>query len=95
MACNGHIRPGVVWFGEMLPEAARRAGLSAAGACDLFFSIGTSGVVYPAAELPLRVLGTGAKVIQVNPARVEVCSQEYWLQGSTADMMKALFEQAF
>ncbi|RIZ42260.1 SIR2 family NAD-dependent protein deacylase [Pseudomonas putida] len=94
-ACNGYIRPGVVWFGEMLPDAAWNAGFAASGACDLFFSIGTSGVVYPAAELPLRALGAGVKVIHVNPARVEVCSQELWLQGSAADMMKALLEQAF
>ncbi len=33
-ACNGHIRPGVVWFGEMLPEDAWSAGLGAAEECD-------------------------------------------------------------
>ncbi|MBA6106040.1 SIR2 family NAD-dependent protein deacylase [Pseudomonas monteilii] len=95
IGCNGYIRPGVVWFGEMLPEAAWNAGFAASGACDLFFSVGTSGVVFPAAELPLRALGAGAKVIHVNHARVEVCSQELWLQGSAAGMMKTLFEQAF
>lgn len=42
-------------FGEMLPEGAWSAGLAAADDCDVFLSpLGTSGVVYPAAELPLR-----------------------------------------
>jgi NAD-dependent SIR2 family protein deacetylase len=35
-------------------------GLAAAEECDVFLSIGTSEIVYPAAELPLRALGQGA-----------------------------------
>ncbi|EMR47936.1 SIR2 family NAD-dependent protein deacylase [Pseudomonas putida] len=93
-ACNGYIRPGVVWFGEMLPEAAWSAGLTAAGDCDLFFSIGTSGVVYPAAELPLRALGAGATVVHVKPVLFEVSSREKFLQGP-ASVMQALVMEAF
>jgi NAD-dependent deacetylase len=93
-ACNGYIRPGVVWFGEMLPGAAWSAGLAAAECCDLFFSIGTSGVVYPAAELPLLALGSGATVVHVNPVRFEVSSQECFLQGP-ATTMQALIKEAF
>ena len=92
--CNGYIRPGVVWFGEMLPESAWSAGLTAAGNCDLFFSIGTSGVVFPAAELPLRALGAGARVVHVNPVRFEVSGQEVFLQGP-ASVMQELVESAF
>lgn len=93
-ACNGYVRPGVVWFGEMLPEAAWNAGLAAAGDCDLFFSIGTSGIVYPAAELPLRALGAGATVVHVNPVRFKVSSQEQFLEGP-ASSMQALVVEAF
>jgi NAD-dependent deacetylase len=93
-SCDGYIRPGVVWFGEMLPEAPWTAGLTAAESCDLFFSIGTSGVVYPAAELPLRALGTGATVVHINPVRFEISSQEYFLQGP-ATAMQALILEAF
>ena len=92
--CNGYIRPGVVWFGEMLPEAAWSAGLTAAGDCDLFFSIGTSGVVYPAAELPLRALGGRATVVHVNPVRFEVSGRERFLEGP-ASSMQALVTEAF
>lgn len=93
-ACDGYIRPGVVWFGEMLPESAWSAGLKAAGECDLFFSIGTSGVVYPAAKLPLRALSTGATVVHVNPVRFEISNQEHFLHGP-ASVIQPLILEAF
>lgn len=92
--CSGYIRPGVVWFGEMLPEPAWAAGLAAAEDCDLFFAIGTSGMVYPAAQLPLRALGTGASVVHVNPVRFEISSKEYFVQ-EPASVMQRLVEEAF
>ncbi|RMW02346.1 hypothetical protein ALP03_200204 [Pseudomonas amygdali pv. tabaci] len=94
-ACHGHVRPGVVWFGEMLPENAWSAGLAAADDCDVFLSIGTSGVVYPAAELPLRALGHGATVVHINPVRFDVSRQEHFLEGPALDMMRCLLRVAF
>lgn len=94
-ACNGHVRPGVVWFGEMLPEDAWSAGLAAAEECDVFLSIGTSGIVYPAAELPLRALGHGATVAHINPVRFDVSSQEHFFQGPASVMMQRLLREAF
>ena len=92
--CHGHIRPGVVWFGEMLPESAWSEALAASADCDLFLSIGTSGIVYPAAELPIRALGSGATVVHVNPVRFEVSSQEHFLEDKASVIMSALVEQA-
>lgn len=94
-ACNGYVRPGVVWFGEMLPKDAWNAGLAAAEECDVFLSIGTSGIVYPAAELPLRALGHGGTVAHVNPVRFDVSSQEHFLQGPASVMMQRLLREAF
>jgi NAD-dependent deacetylase len=65
--CGSPLRPDVVWFGEALPEGALEAALEAAAACDLFLSIGTSGLVEPAASLAYRALEGGARVIEVNP----------------------------
>ncbi|WP_088236149.1 SIR2 family NAD-dependent protein deacylase [Pseudomonas viridiflava] len=93
--CSGYVRPGVVWFGEMLPENAWSAGLAAADGCDVFLSIGTSGVVYPAAELPLRALGHGATVVHINPVRFDVSPQEHFLQGPASMMMQNLLREAF
>lgn len=94
-ACNGLIRPGVVWFGEMLPEHAWSAGLAAAEGCDLFLSIGTSGMVFPAAELPLRALSKGSTVVHINPSAFEVSADEYFLQGPATHIMQSLLTDAF
>jgi NAD-dependent deacetylase len=61
------LRPDVVWFGEMLPEAALIAAGEAAVECDVFLSVGTSSVVYPAAGLVRVAKEHGARVIEVNP----------------------------
>jgi NAD-dependent deacetylase len=65
--CGHLVRPGVVWFGERLPEAALAAAVAAASACDVLLTVGTSAVVYPAAEIPRIAARSGATVIQVNP----------------------------
>ncbi len=65
--CGGSLRPGVVWFGESLPDDALRAAFAAAQDCDLLLSVGTSGMVYPAAEVPHRARDAGATVVHINP----------------------------
>jgi NAD-dependent deacetylase len=65
--CGAPLRPDVVWFGEALPEGALRRAQGAAAQCDLFLSIGTSTLVYPAAELPFIAGSNGATVVEINP----------------------------
>lgn len=65
--CGGLIRPGVVWFGEMLPEDQWNGAEKATLAADVFFSVGTSGIVYPAASLPYIAKQNGAFIVEVNP----------------------------
>jgi NAD-dependent deacetylase len=65
-ACGGYLRPGVVWFGEALPARALEAAYAAAGRAEVFLSIGTSAVVYPAAHLPVHARAHGAYVAEVN-----------------------------
>ena len=57
--CGAFLRPDLVWFGEVLPVRAFEGALEAARGCDLFLSVGTSGLVQPAASLALDGLGTG------------------------------------
>ena len=66
-ACGGLLRPDVVWFEEPMPEAEMRQAMTASTHCDVFFSIGTSTVVYPAAALPSEALRSGATVVEINP----------------------------
>jgi NAD-dependent deacetylase len=66
-SCGGQLRPAVVWFEEALPENAVEKALAATRTCELFLSIGTSTVVYPAAGLPATALDNGAMVVEINP----------------------------
>jgi len=66
-SCGAKIRPGVVWFGERLPDDAWDSARDAAKRCDLFLVCGTSSVVQPAASLTDIADDAGATTIQVNP----------------------------
>lgn len=66
--CGDWLRPGVVWFGEMLDPARLAAAESATADCDVMLVVGTSGLVYPAAGLPLTARRAGAQVMVINPA---------------------------
>jgi NAD-dependent deacetylase len=64
--CKGPIRPGVVWFGETLdPVVVTKA--SAAADCDVFITVGTSAVVYPAAAFLSAAKQKGAFTVEINP----------------------------
>lgn len=65
--CGGNLRPGVVWFGEAIPEEALDASCAAAADCDLFLSVGTSSLVYPAAGLADLARNNDALVVEINP----------------------------
>lgn len=65
--CDGYIRPDIVWFGESLPVQAWQTAEAAAADCEVFISIGTSSLVYPAAGLAQLAKQNGAKIIEVNP----------------------------
>lgn len=63
-ACGGRLRPGVVWFGESLPEDVWAEAVGLAAECDVLLVVGTSAVVYPAAGLAR--IARRAKLIEVN-----------------------------
>jgi NAD-dependent deacetylase len=66
-ACGGLLRPGVVWFGEGLPQDALYQSFAAAKTAEVVLVVGTSSVVYPAAALPEAARAAGAFVIEINP----------------------------
>jgi NAD-dependent deacetylase len=65
--CGGLLRPGVVWFGEPLPADAVDEAWRFARRAELALVVGTSSLVYPAAELPLIARDAGAWVVEINP----------------------------
>ena len=66
-ACGALARPGVVWFGEPLPEGIMQEAEHAAESADVLLVVGTSAVVYPAAGLIPHAKARGVKVVEVNP----------------------------
>lgn len=94
--CGGFVRPDVVWFGERLPEQALNDALGAAKQCDVFFSIGTSGTVEPAASLPYRALDSGAAVVVSNldvPNRAT--PPLYYINGRAGVLLPELVQRAW
>lgn len=89
--CGVLARPGVVWFGEFLPEGTLAAAQQAAGACDLMLVVGTSGAVWPAAGLAGRARTRGAGVIIVNPNESEIDAEaDLVLRGTAATLLPHL-----
>jgi NAD-dependent deacetylase len=72
--CGGLIRPDVVWFGEFLPADQLEESEKAAIRSDIFFVVGTSAVVYPAAGLVYTAKRSGSFIVEVNIEETEVTS---------------------
>ena len=94
--CGGLRRPGVVWFGETLPDDAWYAAQQAVASCDCFISIGTSSVVYPAAGLIEQAIDAGARVLEVNPETTPFSDHVTWfVRGNSGEVLPQLVEGAF
>ena len=90
-ACGGWWRPDIVWFGDSLRSSVIRESTAAIKTCNLLISIGTSAVVYPAAELPLLARKAGATLVEVNPE--ETMLSEYYdinLRTTAVEALEAL-----
>lgn len=95
-SCGGLLRPDVVWFGEMLPSDALEAAFAAARACQVFFSIGTSGLVQPAASLAYAAKNGGAAVVEVNLEPTPLTGRvDFFLRGKSGEILPALVAAAW
>lgn len=65
--CKGPLKPEVIFFGEPIPHETIEEAEAEAKRCDLMLIIGTSGVVYPACNLPYLAKRGGAKIVEINP----------------------------
>lgn len=89
--CNGQLRPGVVWFGENLPGGIWKAAIAKIISCDVLISVGTSGIVRPAADIPEIASAAGATVIHVNLEDVSLDEpNELMLLGSATELLPKL-----
>lgn len=93
--CGGMIRPDVVWFGEMLPHGVLEEAVRRSTQADLFFSIGTSAIVYPAAALPYGAKQHGAYLVEINIDRTELsATADEVLLGPSGEILPQMLEAA-
>ncbi len=89
--CGGILRPGIVWFGEMLPMDQWERAMDAARGADVFMAIGTSALVYPAAGLVQVAHQSGARVAIVNPDPTPADGLAEWiLRGPAGEILPRL-----
>ena len=91
--CGAWLRPGVVWFGEMIPPDALRAAVAASERCEFFLCIGTSAQVQPAASLAARAHEAGAVVAEINPEPTGLDGvAQYRLAGPSGEILPRLLD---
>ena len=89
--CGDLLRPDVVWFGEALPEPEIGRAFLLGRTCDAMLVVGTSGVVQPAASVPVLAARSGAPVIDVNPERDDLAViADIFLQGRGGELLPRL-----
>jgi NAD-dependent deacetylase len=92
--CGGDVRPGVVWFGEAIPEHALGQSFASAADCDVFLSIGTSSLVYPAAGLAELARKAGAIVAEINPETTGMAAGfDFAIAGKSGTILPDLVRQ--
>jgi NAD-dependent deacetylase len=90
--CSGKLRPDIVWYGEDLPSDVWKRAIASVKSCDVLISVGTSGIVTPAADIPRLALSSGATVIHVNTEDVSTAEpNELMFIGKASEVLPKLF----
>ena len=94
--CWAKLRPDVVWFGEMLSRSELEAALEAVGTCQVFFSIGTSSLVQPAASLAQVAKQHGAMLVEINTEKTPLTIlADNYLKGKSGEILPELVMQVW
>ncbi len=92
--CGGRRLPDVVFFGDLLPQDAWAEAQQAASLCQILLVIGTSGLVRPAADLPLLTKKAGGILIEINPEPTTITPlADLYLAGKAGEIMDKLARQ--
>lgn len=90
-SCGGLLRPDVVWFGESLPRDQLEAAVEASRSSEVFISIGTSGVVQPAASLAYAAHNKGAAIVEINAESTPLTLQtDFAFHGKSGEILPEL-----
>lgn len=91
-SCGAYFRPDIVWFEDALKEETIARAVAALEKCDVLVSIGTSAVVYPAAELPRVAMARGAVTVEVNLEDTPVSAlYQHRLRGKASEVLANLW----
>lgn len=92
--CGGLVRPDVVWFGEYLPQDVFTSAEKIAKESDVFFIVGTTGIVYPAASIIYLAKNKGAYLIEVNINETDVSiSADQSFFGKAGEVLPQIFSE--
>lgn len=95
-ACGAFLRPDIVWFGEQLPREQLAQSYDECDRANIFFSIGTSSVVQPAASLPIYAQNAGALLVEINPEDTPLTKDaEFVLRGASGVVLPELLHSAW
>jgi NAD-dependent deacetylase len=90
-SCGAYFRPDIVWFEDALREDNLLKAQELLLGCDLLVSVGTSGVVYPAAELPRIAMKNGATTVEINLEETPVSAlYQHRLRGKASELLAAM-----
>ena len=93
--CGALARPDVIWFGESIEAHNLEVAARLAEECELFFSIGTSSLVWPAAGLAETAAANKAVVVEVNPSSTAQSPMaDFRLAGLSGEILPALLSAA-
>jgi len=93
--CGGLLKPQIVFFGEPIPPQVLDEAFQEADKCDLMLVVGTSAQVYPAAQLPYKVVERGGKIVEVNLEETPLTRElsTIFLKGSASQILPRLVKR--
>ncbi|MCF6365930.1 MAG: NAD-dependent deacylase [Bacteroidales bacterium] len=95
--CEALLKPDFIFFGEGIPQDAYKNSFAEAEKADVFLLIGTTGLVQPAASIPVKAKQNGATIIEINPERTAFTEEitDIFLPGKAGEVMNKLRELIF
>ena len=93
--CNVPLKPDVVFFGEQIPIKAMVRANQEANSCKVMIIVGTSGVVYPAADIPFMAAAAGAAIVEINVSPTPFTSSitNHYLEGGSSVVLPAILQE--
>lgn len=89
LGLRGLHRPKLVLFGDAMAQPDWSMASSAARDCDCLIQVGCSGVVWPAATVPMEAKEAGATIIAIDPKPTQA---DHWIKGNAAEVLPKLVE---